>query len=84
MCDRCLSNRGLEAYHKMVTAYQAHDEVGFEAARQAFLKLPCAEDSLLRTRREFMLGTWLAAAKAMGHTKEEKNLCEKNARTLIT
>jgi alpha-N-acetylglucosaminidase len=31
-----------------------------------------------------MLGTWLAAAKAMGHTKEEKNLCEKNARTLIT
>jgi len=43
-----------------------------------------AEDSLLRTRSEFILGTWLAAAKAMGHTEEEKNLCEKNARTLMT
>ena len=79
-----LSNRGLEAYHKMVTAYQAHDVAGFEAARQEFLKMLRAEDSLLRTRREFMLGTWLAAAKAMGHTEEEKNLCEKNARTQIT
>jgi len=79
-----LSNRGLEAYHKMVTAYQAHDVAGFEAARQEFLKLLGAEDSLLRTRREFMLGTWLGAAKAMGHTKEEKNSCEKNARTMIT
>jgi alpha-N-acetylglucosaminidase len=79
-----LSNRGLEVYHKMVTAYQAHDVAGFEAARQKFLKLLCAEDSLLRTRREFMVGTWLAAAKAMGHSGEEKNLSEKNARTLIT
>lgn len=79
-----LSNRGLEAYHKMVTAYQAHDVAGFEAARQEFLKLLRSEESLLRTRREFMLGTWLAAAKAMGHTKEEKDLCEKNARTLMT
>lgn len=79
-----LSNRGLEAYHTMVTAYQVHDVAGFEAAKQEFLKLLRAEDSLLSTRREFMLGTWLTAAKAMGHTKEEKNLYEKNARTLIT
>jgi len=79
-----LSNRGLAAYHKMVTAYQAHDVAGFEAAKQEFLRLPYAEVSLLSTRREFMLGTWLAAAKAMGHTNEEKNLCEKNARTLIS
>jgi alpha-N-acetylglucosaminidase len=68
----------------MVRAYQAHDVAGFEAAKQEFLRLPYAEVSLLSTRREFMLGTWLAAAKAMGHTNEEKNLCEKNARTLIS
>ena len=79
-----LSNRGLEAYHKMVTAYQAHGVAGFEAAKQGFLKLAGAEESLVRTRREFMLGTWLAAAKAMAQTEEERNLCEKNARTLIT
>ena len=38
----------------------------------------------MRTRREFLLGTWLAAAKAMGRTEEEKRLCERNARTQIT
>lgn len=79
-----LSNRGGEAYEKMVTAYQAHGVAGFRTASQEFLKLLGVEDSLLRTRHEFMLGTWLAAAKAMGHTKEERNLCEKNARTLNT
>jgi alpha-N-acetylglucosaminidase len=79
-----LSNRGLEAYRQMVTAYQAHDVAGFDAARREFLKLLGMEASTLRTRREFMLGRWLAAARAMGHTQEEKDLCEKNARTLIT
>ena len=37
----------------------------------------------MSTRREFLLGTWLASAKAFGHTEEEKKLCEKNARTQI-
>jgi alpha-N-acetylglucosaminidase len=68
----------------MVTAYQAHEVAGYEAAKQEFLRLPYAEVSLLSTRREFMLGTWLAAAKAMGIRTRKRILCEKNARTLIS
>ncbi len=79
-----LSNRGLRAYDEMIAAYRAHDQARFERTSQEFLSLLRVEDSLLRTRREFLLGTWLAAAKAMGHTEEEQRLCEKNARTQIT
>jgi alpha-N-acetylglucosaminidase len=79
-----LSNRGLKAYERMIATYQANDVEGFKRASQDFLGLLRAEDSLMSTRREFLLGTWLAAAKAMGNTDEEKKLCERNARLLIT
>ena len=79
-----LSNRGLKAYDRMIAAYRAKDVEGFERTSQDFLSLLRAEDSLMSTRREFLLGTWLAAAKAMGHTEEEKKLCERNARAQIT
>jgi alpha-N-acetylglucosaminidase len=79
-----LSNRGLKAYDQMVAAYRAKDVKSFERVAQRFVGLMRAEDSLMRTRREFLLGTWLAAAKAMGRTEEEKRLCERNARTQIT
>jgi alpha-N-acetylglucosaminidase len=79
-----LSNRGLKAYDQLVATYRAKDVAGFERASQRFLGLLRAEDSLMRTRREFLLGTWLAAAKGMGHTEEEKKLFERNARTQIT
>jgi alpha-N-acetylglucosaminidase len=79
-----LANRGLKAYDQMVAAYRAKDLAEFERASQSFLSLLRSEDSLVRTRREFLLGTWLAAAKAMGHSEEEKKLYEWNARTQIT
>ena len=41
-------------------------------------------DDLLATRKEFMLGTWIAAAREWGKTVEEKDLYEWNARLLIT
>ena len=55
-----------------------------EGAANAFLELIRTEDQLLSTRREFLLGTWLAEAKTMGHDQAEKELCERNARTQIT
>lgn len=79
-----LSNRGLKAYAEMIAAYGAHDKARFERTSQEFLNLLRAEDSLVSVRREFLLGTWLAAARAMGHTEEEKLLCERNARMQIT
>jgi alpha-N-acetylglucosaminidase len=41
-------------------------------------------DELLGTRKEFLLGAWIANARAIGITKAEKDLYEKNARGLIT
>jgi alpha-N-acetylglucosaminidase len=79
-----LANRGMRAYREMVGAYQRQDKAAFRKASQEFLRLLRAEDALLATRREFMLGTWLAEAKAMGHTQDEMALCERNARTQIT
>lgn len=79
-----LANRGMPAYHDMIVAYSNHDSPSFEQAANEFLDLIRTEDKLLSTRREFLLGTWLAEARAMGHDEAEKDLCERNARTQIT
>lgn len=84
LARQVLSNRGLQAYQGMVSAFQARDKTAFEKTSHEFLTLLRAEDSLLGTRREFMLGTWLKAAGQMGHTEQEKALCQRNARTQIT
>ena len=41
-------------------------------------------DELLATRREFLLGVWLADARRYGTTKDEQDLCEVGARELLT
>lgn len=79
-----LANRGMPAYHEMIEAYNNHDSARFDRAAKEFLGLIRTEDELLSTRREFLLGTWLAEARAMGHDDAEKNLCERNARTQVT
>ena len=79
-----LANHGMPAYHEMIEAYNNHDRTGFERAANQFLGLIRTEDDLLSTRREFLLGTWLTEARAMGHDVAEKDLCERNARTQIT
>ena len=42
------------------------------------------QDSLLSTRKEFMVGSWLKRAIDLGKTQDEKNQYEWNARTQIT
>ena len=41
-------------------------------------------DELTGTRREWLLGVWIADARSWGATRAEKNLCERNARELLT
>ena len=43
-----------------------------------------AQDSLLETRSEFMVGNWINQAKKIGKTHADKKLYEWNARTQIT
>jgi len=79
-----LDNRGLAVYRRMVSEYKAGDKASFQKTANAFLQLIRDHDTLLATRKEFLLGNWLAAARAMGHTEDERVLCERNARMQIT
>ena len=49
-----------------------------------FLMLLLAQDKLLNTEPNFMVGNWVNQARKIGHTLQEKNLNDWNARTLIT
>jgi len=79
-----LDDRGLTLYQQMVGQYEAKDASAFQKTASAFLQLLREQDSLLATRKEFLLGTWLDAATAMGRTETERALCERNARMQIT
>jgi len=79
-----LSNRGLILYRRLVTASEIGDKSQFNRAASDFLRLLRDQDTLLATRREFLLGTWLNEANRMGRTEAEQALCEKNARTQIS
>lgn len=79
-----LTNRGLLLYRQMIDAYQLQNKPRFLQTSSAFLQLIRDLDSLLSTRREFLLGDWLAQARQMARTGAERSLFEKNARTQIT
>ena len=64
--------------------FQAGDIEGFKQAAGEFLALIDDMETLLGTRSEFLLGRWLNSARAIGHTEQEKDLYERNARNLIT
>ena len=68
----------------MEAAYQAHDKTGFSQSSTVFLDLLRDEDRLLATRHEYLLGSWLEAAKEMGKDELEHAICERNARTQVT
>lgn len=68
----------------VVDAFQAGDAAATGTAAAAFLGLLGDLGELLATRAEFLLGTWIAAARAQGATKPERRLHEWNARRLIT
>lgn len=69
---------------KAMAAYQAKDLTAFNRYSGQFLQLLDDMDKLLATRKEFLLGNWLASARSNGITPQEKNLYELNARDLVT
>jgi len=79
-----LANYATVLQAKWVQAFKAGDIAGFDKGCSAFLQLIDDLDSLLATRRDFLLGPWLADARRKGITSEEKALYESNARDLIT
>lgn len=49
-----------------------------------FLELLSDMDELLYTRSEYSFDKWLTEARSWGETKEEKDLMERDATSLVT
>ncbi|WP_218149142.1 alpha-N-acetylglucosaminidase [Chitinophaga sp. YR573] len=79
-----MANYALPLQQKWIKAYKAKDSVAFRKTSTAFLTLIEDLDRLLATKKDFMLGPWLADARKWGTTPKEKALYERNARDLIT
>ena len=72
-------------YHKAILqAFEAKDAVRLRLLSDKMLGLLRDMDELTGTRREFLLGAWVADARSWGETPAEKDLCEWNARVLLT
>jgi len=79
-----LANYALPIQRKFVDAYRKQDKKMFEKYSNEFLELITDMDNLLSTRKDFMLGPWIAQARAWGSTANQKALFEMNAKDLIT
>ncbi len=79
-----LANYALVVQKKWVQAYRQKNQAEFTRYSQEFITLIEDMDKLLATRRDFLLGKWIADARSCGVTAEEKALYEQNARDLIT
>ena len=71
-------------YGDVIDAYQRKDREALATAGERFLESIRDVDRLLATRREFLLGKWIADAKRWATNDEERRLYEWNARNLIT
>ena len=70
---------------KVVEAsFASGDKQLYNTAANRFLQLLLLQDELLGTRPEFKVGNWIARARSLGNTPEEKDLYEWNARVQIT
>ena len=79
-----LANYARPLQVKWISAYQAKDRDAFKQATDDFVALISDMDKLLATRKDFMLGPWIADARKWGANDSEKQLYEKNARNLVT
>jgi len=81
---QALADLSVPLHREIVAAWRAGDRPRYVAARDRFLDLGRDLDRLLATRREFLLGPWLADARRWGTTPAEADLYERNARQLVT
>jgi len=79
-----LADLAINFLNEAVTAYQKKDRQAYSGARDRYLQLIRDLDELAGTRKEFLLGRWLADARAWGAGDEERKRNEWNARTILT
>jgi alpha-N-acetylglucosaminidase len=79
-----LANYALVLQKNWVQAFRKGDSADFDKWSADFIHLVRDLDRLLATRKDFLLGPWLADARHKGITAQEQALYEINARDLIT
>jgi alpha-N-acetylglucosaminidase len=79
-----LGSLGQSFHARVATAIHQKDPKAFDRASREFLELISDLDELVGTRREFLLGRWLADAKHWAGNNSERRLYEWNARNIIT
>jgi alpha-N-acetylglucosaminidase len=79
-----LANYANTIHANLVMAYRAKDVLAYKRYSDEFLQIISDMDSLLGTRKDFLLGQWISDARNFGNDPAEKSLYERNARDLIT
>lgn len=79
-----LANYALVVHARTVKAFREKDLAAFSTYSSQFLSLMSDLDKLLASRKDFLLGPWIAQSRSCGKTPEEQNLYERNARNLVT
>ena len=81
---QAVSEKGRLVYEIMMNAKSAGEKKLFEQSCERFMNLLILQDELLSNRNEFRLDNWLNQARKQGHTIQEKDLYEWNAKVQIT
>ncbi|MEU9487919.1 alpha-N-acetylglucosaminidase TIM-barrel domain-containing protein [Streptomyces decoyicus] len=81
---QALANRSWQLIGQLQEAYRRKDRAAFRALSGLWLRLMRLSDEVTGAHRLFLLGPWLADAKAMANGPEEEARLEHSARALIT
>ena len=84
LARQALANYARTAYARVVQAYEQRNAQQLQQATQHFEHLIMLQDSLLLTNRHFLLGNWLKQATQYANNEADRQLCLRNAQTLIT
>jgi len=79
-----LADLAYEFAQEITAVYEKKDREALARVRTRYLQLIRDLDEFVGTRKEFLLGRWLADARRWGTSPQEKQLNEWNARTIIT
>jgi alpha-N-acetylglucosaminidase len=79
-----LSNRFEQRFADYKSAYEARDTEAMSACKDELLGIFDTLDELLASQPYFLVGKWIADARAWGATPEEADYFESNARNLLT
>ncbi|MGW1373971.1 alpha-N-acetylglucosaminidase [Streptomyces sp. NPDC002446] len=81
---QALANRSWQLIGQLQDAYRRKDRAAFGALSGLWLRLMRLSEEVTGAHRRFLLGPWLADARAMASGAEEEARLEHSARALIT